>query len=150
MLNSKSHHKFLLVLDGKLFLAPIGRDIQVSNLFHVIHSTCKSLTLPHQRVLDVGTGTGIWAIDFADEFPDTTVYGTDLSPIQPELVPPNCIFEVDDAQDLWTYPVDYFDFIHLRSLFGSISDWPALYRQAYKLVSHPRRIRSHTCPNVQL
>lgn len=55
----------------------------------------------------------------------------DLSPIQPDLVPPNCRFEVDDAQDDWVYPVDYFDFIHMRTLFGSISDWPRLYKQAY-------------------
>ncbi|GKT66531.1 methyltransferase domain-containing protein [Colletotrichum tofieldiae] len=26
------------------------------------------------RVLDVGTGTGIWAIDFGDEHPDSEVY----------------------------------------------------------------------------
>jgi methylase of polypeptide subunit release factors len=38
-----------------------------------------------ERVLDVGTGTGIWAIDYADEHPDTQVVGVDLSPIQPNL-----------------------------------------------------------------
>lgn len=27
--------------------------------------------------------------DFADEFPETEVIGTDISPIQPDLVPPN-------------------------------------------------------------
>lgn len=26
-----------------------------------------------KRILDVGTGTGIWAIDFADQHPDATV-----------------------------------------------------------------------------
>ncbi|KAI8247308.1 Secondary metabolism regulator LAE1 [Colletotrichum sp. SAR 10_77] len=35
-----------------------------------------------KRVLDVGTGTGLWAIDFADEHPDAEVLGTDLSPVQ--------------------------------------------------------------------
>ncbi|CZT06468.1 uncharacterized protein RAG0_12171 [Rhynchosporium agropyri] len=29
-------------------------------------------------VLDIATGTGIWAIEFAKEHPDTLVYGTDL------------------------------------------------------------------------
>lgn len=38
-----------------------------------------------KRVLDVGTGTGIWAIDYADEHPEATVIGVDLSPIQPDL-----------------------------------------------------------------
>ncbi|KFY49355.1 hypothetical protein V496_10057 [Pseudogymnoascus sp. VKM F-4515 (FW-2607)] len=72
-----SHHMFTILLDNKLFLAPIPSS--------------------PQRVLDVGTGTGIWALDFADEFPSAEVIGTDLSPIQPLFVAPNCRFEIDDA-----------------------------------------------------
>jgi predicted O-methyltransferase YrrM len=58
------HHLYGLLLGGKLFLAPIPHE-------------------PH-RVLDLGTGTGIWAMDFADEYPSAEVIGTDLSPIQPK------------------------------------------------------------------
>ena len=36
-----------------------------------------------RRILDIGTGTGIWAIQMADDYPDCTVIGTDLSPVQP-------------------------------------------------------------------
>jgi 2-polyprenyl-3-methyl-5-hydroxy-6-metoxy-1,4-benzoquinol methylase len=43
---------------------------------------------PH-RILDIGTGTGIWAIDMADQYPMAEVIGTDLSPIQPDWVPAN-------------------------------------------------------------
>lgn len=39
------------------------------------------------RVLDVGTGTGLWAIDIADEYSrGGEVVGIDLSPIQPRWV----------------------------------------------------------------
>ena len=36
-----------------------------------------------KNILDIGTGTGIWAIEMADQHPDATVIGTDLSPVQP-------------------------------------------------------------------
>lgn len=39
------HHIYRLLLGGKLYLAPIKEP---------------------QRVLDLGTGTGIWAMEFAE------------------------------------------------------------------------------------
>jgi SAM-dependent methyltransferase len=107
-----NHHLYRLIIGGKLFRAPIERN--------------------PQRVLDLATGTGIWAIDFADEFPSALVIGTDLSPIQPSMVPPNCVFYVDDVESEWTYgPHDAFDFIHGRNIAGSIADFDLLYRRIY-------------------
>ncbi|KAI5811885.1 S-adenosyl-L-methionine-dependent methyltransferase [Pyronema omphalodes] len=80
------------------------------------------LNNPH-RVLDIGTGTGIWAIDMADQYPMAEVIGTDLSPIQPDWVPANCRFEVDDAMLEWTFKSDSFDFIHCRNIASGVSDW---------------------------
>ncbi|KAI8252236.1 Secondary metabolism regulator LAE1 [Colletotrichum sp. SAR11_239] len=68
--------------------------------------------------------------DFADEFPSAQVTGVDISPIQPGWVPPNCKFQVDDIEQPWTWDAD-FDYIHIRHLEASISDWPALYKQAF-------------------
>ncbi|KAJ5371981.1 hypothetical protein N7517_003987 [Penicillium concentricum] len=107
------HHVRNLVLNGRLFRAPLDTHIQ--------------------RALDIGTGTGIWAIDFADSFPSAQVTGTDLSPIQPSWVPPNLRFVVDDAESQWLYnPSQPFDFIHARDLGGAIADWPRLMRQSYE------------------
>lgn len=36
-----------------------------------------------KRILDIGTGTGIWAIQMAEQNPESTIWGIDLSPIQP-------------------------------------------------------------------
>ncbi|KAF4854438.1 Secondary metabolism regulator LAE1 [Colletotrichum siamense] len=83
------------------------------------------------KVLDVGTGTGIWAIDLADEFPAFEVIGTDISAVQPSWVPPNCQFQIDDAQQDWTFKRDWFDVIHARNLHGGIDDWQRFYDQAY-------------------
>ncbi|OLN83287.1 Trans-aconitate 2-methyltransferase 7 [Colletotrichum chlorophyti] len=107
-----AHYWETLFFDGRLFLAPIGEN-------------------PH-KVLDLGTGTGIWAIDFAEDFPSAEVTGVDISPIQPGWVPPNCKFQIDDIEKPWTWPVDYFDYVHIRHLEASVSDWPALYAEAFE------------------
>ncbi|KAI6961367.1 hypothetical protein KC355_g12593, partial [Hortaea werneckii] len=39
-------------------------------------------------------------------------------------------FEIDDAEEEWQYH-SKFDYIHIRSMGGSISDWPRLMQQAY-------------------
>lgn len=105
-----AHHAWRLALNEQLYVAPIQNP---------------------SRILDVGTGTGIWAIEMAETFPDAEVVGTDLSPIQPTWVPPNCIFEVDDVTLEWTFRKDSFDFIHSREMFGSIADWEEYFRQCY-------------------
>lgn len=104
------HHAFRLTLDGKLCRAPIADDIQ--------------------RVLDIGCGTGIWSIEFAEEHPSAQVIGTDLSPIQPEQVPPNCEFLIDDCTREWIFHHP-FDLIHTRAMVAAIKDWDHLFEQAY-------------------
>lgn len=69
----------------------------------------------------------------ADEYPSAKVTGIDLSPIQPTFVPPNCVFEVDDATlTPWTYPRDHFDFVHIREMFGCIPDWDEFFQQCFQ------------------
>lgn len=104
------HTIFLLSFDSKLHAAPLTKQ-------------------PH-RVLDAGCGTGIWAIEFADEHPEAQVTGVDLSPIQPAFVPPNVQFFVDDVEDDWNFSTP-FDFIFARFMTGSVLDWPRFFRQSY-------------------
>ncbi|KAI8710404.1 hypothetical protein NCS52_01577000 [Fusarium sp. LHS14.1] len=96
-----------------------------------------------QRVLDVGSGQGYWAIDFADTYPNTEVIGTDLSPIGEELVPPNLCFQIEDCTRDWTFANSYFDFIHMRHLVGGIEDWRHLYREAFRCTSPGGLVESH-------
>ncbi|KAF4340093.1 methyltransferase like [Fusarium beomiforme] len=85
------HHIYSLLLGGKLYTAPIDNP---------------------QRVLDLGTGTGIWAIDFAE-------------------VPANCVFEVDDFEDPWVYKKP-FDYIHARELEGCIGNEQQFFDRAFE------------------
>jgi methylase of polypeptide subunit release factors len=57
------HRIWYITLNGKLGLAPIADNAR--------------------RVLDLGCGTGSWAIDFATAHPQIEVIGTDLRSVTP-------------------------------------------------------------------
>ncbi|KAF4490810.1 Secondary metabolism regulator LAE1 [Colletotrichum fructicola Nara gc5] len=65
------HNLFLVTYDNKLGTAPPNDT---------------SLGVEVKRVLDVGTGTGVWAVEFGDEHPEAEVLGVDLSAIQPDFL----------------------------------------------------------------
>ncbi|KAB5560045.1 S-adenosyl-L-methionine-dependent methyltransferase [Coniochaeta sp. 2T2.1] len=83
-----------------------------------------------QEILDIGTGTGIWAIEMGDQYASANVLGIDLSPIQPDWVPPNVKFMVDDVESPWLHPRNHFDYIHSRHTVMAIKDWPRLLRRS--------------------
>ncbi|KAF3761973.1 S-adenosyl-L-methionine-dependent methyltransferase, partial [Cryphonectria parasitica EP155] len=104
------HHVWQTMLHGRLFFAPI---------------------IETAKVLDIGTGTGIWAIEFARQYPSTTVIGTDISLIQPtENLPSNCRFEREDAEDPWIFDIP-FDFIRWRLMATSFSNHQHMIYKVY-------------------
>lgn len=85
-----------------------------------------------KRILDIGTGTGIWPMEMAELFPDTAVVGTDLSPSQPTVIPPNLQFVIDDAAEPdWLYPHAHFSYIHTRVLLGCFEDFRQIISRAF-------------------
>jgi len=104
---SLNHQVFLNVLNGEHTLVQLD---------HPTH------------ILDVGTGTGEWAIRMAEQYPACEVIGTDIAAIaETNRVPMNAFFEIEDAED-WDRPFSTYDLIHFRSMEGAFLDWSAVYR----------------------
>lgn len=62
-----------------------------------------------------------------------TVRGVDLYPPPVGWVPPNCILEVDDVLEEWTWR-QKFDLIHMRLLLGAFTpeEWGKVYKKCYE------------------
>ncbi|KAL0943742.1 methyltransferase domain-containing protein [Colletotrichum truncatum] len=106
------HELCLITLDHKLGLAPPNEE----------DSKVK-------RVLDLGTGTGLWAIEFGETHPDAEVCRNTVTLSIPR-VPPNVVFEVDDIEEPWTYSQP-FDYIHSRLMTSSISQWKPYLQKCF-------------------
>ncbi|KAI1337733.1 hypothetical protein F5Y15DRAFT_388928 [Xylariaceae sp. FL0016] len=102
------HRAILEIWDGFLYLCP--------------------LELP-ANVLDVGTGSGLWALELAAKSPKSQVIGVDIEPIRPAYRLPNCTFKSMDITQPWTVGTKSFDFIHVRML-GDLA--PNIREEAFK------------------
>ncbi|KAF2400019.1 S-adenosyl-L-methionine-dependent methyltransferase [Trichodelitschia bisporula] len=93
------------------------------NYFAPIGSPC--------RILDIGTGTGRWVLEMAEEFPNAQLTGTDLSLSFEENPFDNVRFLIEDnSQDDWGSKT--YDYIHTRVLLGSFKDFRALINRSFR------------------
>ena len=107
-----AHQAHLPILDGRLTASHIPQNTR--------------------RVLDVGAGTGEWALSMAALHPNAEIIATDITTVfQPGSGPPNVEFELDDAEEEWTYN-EPFDFIHMRAMSGAFADWDWIYTEVSK------------------
>ncbi|KAI2633198.1 S-adenosyl-L-methionine-dependent methyltransferase [Hypomontagnella submonticulosa] len=111
--NNLQHEISVEVHDGELHLCPVVNP---------------------KRVLDVGTGTGIWAVEFAKRHPDSEILGIDLNPVPPPpFIVPNVQFLIADVFEEWRFASTcrHFDFVHVRSL-GEPADKKRLFKNIYE------------------
>ncbi|OTB12111.1 hypothetical protein K445DRAFT_25941 [Daldinia sp. EC12] len=129
-------YKFGRAFNRNYFLPHDKQEQERNNLQHEISVDVHDgalhicpVTNP-KRVLDVGTGTGIWAVEFAKRHPDCYVLGTDLNPVpDPPFITHNCHFIIADADEEWKLGSP-FDLIHVRSL-GEPTDKRRLFKSIY-------------------
>ncbi|EFX02114.1 methyltransferase type 11 [Grosmannia clavigera kw1407] len=78
------HHALTMLMDDKLYLAPLPEHID--------------------KAIDIGTGTGIWAI------------------------------QIDDFSKPWTFDENSVDYVHVRWLSGCVQDWTKLFKEAFRVL----------------
>ncbi len=91
---------------------------------------------PLHTILDVGTGTGIWASEMAHLFPLSFVVGIDLSPISfKEPAQENCVLRVGNVIAGLPFPDEFFSYTHQRLLVAGITaeNWPRVVRELVRV-----------------
>jgi len=106
--------------------------MDMNDLNHYCHKKIhngKNVVWPYfpknpKRILDVGTGSGLWAKDMAKEYPKCTVHGLDMMEdiINKIGAPDNVVWDIANILERTPYPDNYFDFIHFRYMIGGIPE----------------------------
>ncbi|GAW23718.1 hypothetical protein ANO14919_132930 [Xylariales sp. No.14919] len=129
----KFHHS------GRIFVPFDEKEQERMELHHRLFRHCLNgaltatrIPLSVQNILDLGSGTGLWPLEMAARYPQANILGIDISRIQKTNVSPNVRFIIDNVENPWPTPANSIDFVHARGLAGGITDWPALFKQAYE------------------
>ncbi len=92
-------------------------------------------------ILDVGCGTGRWAMEMAMEFPRANVIGVDVAPpvveeaTAADIRPDNYAFVQGNALERLPFADNSFDFVHQRLLTLAIpaNRWPAVVQELLRV-----------------
>ncbi len=91
---------------------------------------------PHS-LLDVGCGTGRWAFDLCQEFPEATVIGFDLEQVRASSVPLNYHFVQGNLLEGLPFAENSFDFVHQRFLWLAVplNAWASLVQSLARVTA---------------
>ncbi|HEU5382873.1 MAG TPA: methyltransferase domain-containing protein [Ktedonobacteraceae bacterium] len=115
----------------------IRLNFQHHALYHAIgNHSIAPIHPPLPLILDVGTGTGIWANEMARLFPLSTVVGVDLSdrsfkhPSQD-----NCFLHMGNVLTGLPFPDQFLSFTHQRLLVAGITaeNWPRVIHELVRV-----------------
>ncbi len=111
-------------------------DVQHYALRQAAHGNFLAPIVGPARILDVGTGSGQWAFDLCEQFPEAMLVGFDLVPGKPEH-PANYRFVKGNTLQGLPFASDQFDFVHQRLLQSGVplKDWSGAIGELVRVTS---------------
>ncbi|KAJ7648755.1 S-adenosyl-L-methionine-dependent methyltransferase [Mycena polygramma] len=109
------HRALTRYFGGKLSLAPIA-DVRP------------------RKILELGSGSGAWAIHAATEFPEAEVIAVDLSPLPNRKLPANITFKLADVSKDLDFEKETFDIVHGRFVMFHVAYAEAAIKRVAALV----------------
>src|SRR5437868_13764919 len=102
----RQHHLYCFVWEGN-YSSPMAKRLKEGNT----------------SVLDIGCGPGIWILDMAQKYPQTSFIGIDISSMFPPSneTPSNAIFLQHNVLEGLPWPPNTFDFVHKRFMTFSFT-----------------------------
>ncbi|KAK7048134.1 methyltransferase str2 [Favolaschia claudopus] len=73
----------------------------------------EAVTAP-KKILEIGAGSGAWAIKVAKQFPDAEVIAADMNPLPERPIPSNLKYEKVNAIEPFPFAAGSFDVVHTR------------------------------------
>jgi ubiquinone/menaquinone biosynthesis C-methylase UbiE len=150
--------KYTLPSDGAIYLTSLdgnqvtkvpyllGQDAPALNRLDFQHVFLKGVLQTNhlapivspKAVLDVGSGTGRWVVEVAQEFPQARVTGIDINPTTPQAAPLSAQFIQQDILKGLPFSSQSFDYLHSRFLVAAVPvvSWSELLRE-YMRVTRP-------------
>jgi ubiquinone/menaquinone biosynthesis C-methylase UbiE len=117
-------------------------DQRLNEQHHALYRTLSNHSLAPlapervRTILDVGTGTGIWAFEMRALFPHALIVGVDVSLASlPQPVPPTCLFVRANILEGLPFPDEQFTSIHQRLLVAAIPahSWPTVVQELVRV-----------------
>ncbi|KAF8586793.1 S-adenosyl-L-methionine-dependent methyltransferase [Ramaria rubella] len=109
------HNGYKDYLDGRLSFAPLEES-------------------EPKKILELGTGSGIWATQAANQFPDAEILAVDAHPLPNRPIPPNMKFRILNIMEPFPFEPETFDIIHARLVFMHIPKPENVIPRVIKLV----------------